>query len=66
MAYAADAGQPAPTLPQGNKSVVTPTADGLGIRKAYNENGNPHAKYARELGFYRHYGDSPLIPDLLE
>ena len=66
MADAADAGQPAPTLPQGNKSVVTPTADGLGIRKAYNENGNPHAKYAREVCFYRHYGDSPLIPDLLE
>lgn len=53
-------------MPQGNKSVVTPTADGLGIRKAYNENGNPYAKYAREVGFYRHYGDSPLIPDLLE
>ncbi|MYB36872.1 MAG: hypothetical protein F4Y26_05665 [Gammaproteobacteria bacterium] len=66
MAYAADAGQPAPTLPQGNKSVVTPTADGLGIRKAYNENGDPHAKYAREVCFYRHYGDSPLIPDLLD
>lgn len=66
MACATDAGQPASPLPQGNKSVVTPTADGLGVRKAYNENGSPHAKYAREVGFYRHYGDSPLIPDLLE
>ena len=54
------------TLPQGNKSRVTPTADGAGIRKVYNHNGDPHGKYAREVGFYVHYGASPLIPDLLE
>lgn len=53
-------------LPQGNKSVVTLARGGTAIHKAYNDNGCPHGKYEREVGFYRHYQDSPLIPALLE
>lgn len=52
-------------MPQGNKSRVEPTADGKGVRKVYNDNGDPQQKYAREVGFYARYGASPLIPDLL-
>ena len=53
-------------LPQGNKSVVTLVRDGTAVHKAYNDNGCPHSKYQREVGFYGHYLNSPLIPALLE
>ena len=55
-----------PALPQGNKSMVTLARDGTAIHKKYNDNGDPHGKYQREVGFYKHYEGSPLIPDLLE
>ena len=57
---------PGTQLPQGNKSTVTLTRGGAAIHKAYNDNGDPHGKYMREVGFYLHYQESPLIPDLLE
>lgn len=53
-------------LPQGNKSVVTLARGGAAIHKKYNDNGDPHGKYKREVGFYEHYRESFLIPDLLE
>lgn len=55
-----------PALPQGNKSIVTLVRGGTAIHKKYNDNGDPHGKYQREVGFYKHYEGSPLIPDLLE
>lgn len=55
-----------PALPQGNKSVVTLARRGTAVHKKYNDNGNPHGKYKREVGFYEHYQESPLIPELLE
>ena len=56
----------APPLPQGNKSTVTVARGGTAIHKKYNDNGDPHDKYEREVGFYKHYQASSLIPDLLE
>lgn len=53
-------------LPQGRKSEVTLTNSGTLVRKIYNDNGDPVAKYLREVGFYEHYGTSGLIPDLVE
>lgn len=55
-----------PPLPQGNKSVVTLARGGTAIHKKYNDNGDPLGKYQREVGFYKHYQESALIPDLLE
>ena len=45
---------------------MTLARDGTAIHKKYNDNGDPHGKYRREVGFYEHYHESPLIPDLLE
>ena len=36
------------------------------IRKTYNQNDDPAGRFRREVGFYRHYGRSPLIPTLLD
>ena len=55
-----------PAMPQGNKSAVTLARRGTAVHKKYNDNGNPYGKYQREVGFYKHYQGSPLIPDLLE
>lgn len=54
-----------PTLASGAKSRVTVTADGR-IRKVYEGPEDADGRYTREVGFYQHYGASPLIPDLLE
>ena len=53
-------------LPQGRKSHVTLCDDGVLIQKTYNHNGDPERKYLREVGFYKHYADSSLIPDMVE
>ena len=36
------------------------------IRKTYNQNDDPAGRFRREVGFYRHYGGSRLIPTLLD
>ena len=51
-------------LPQGRKSLVEILPDGKTVRKTYNANDDPAAKYRRELGFYRKYASSYLIPKL--
>ena len=51
-------------LPQGRKSLVEILSDGKTVRKTYNANGDPAAKYRRELGFYLKYASSDLIPKL--
>lgn len=55
-------------LPQGKKSTVTveTTECGIAVRKSYNDNGDPAAKCAREVAFYRWYEALGAIPRLLE
>ena len=49
----------------GRKSQIAYLPDGS-VRKTYNQNGDPAGRYRREVGFYRHYGGSQLIPTLLD
>ncbi len=49
----------------GRTSQIDYLPDGS-VRKTYNQNGDPAGKYRREVGFYRHYGGSQLIPTLLD
>lgn len=50
---------------QGRKSRIDFLSDGS-VRKTYNQNDDPADRYRREVGFYRHYGGSRLIPILLD
>ena len=48
----------------GRKSQIDYLSDGS-VKKTYNQNDDPAGKFRREVGFYRHYGGSRLIPTLL-
>ncbi len=49
----------------GRKSRIDCLPDGS-VRKTYNQNDDPAGRFRREVGFYRHYGGSRLIPTLLD
>ena len=49
----------------GRKSQIDYLSDGS-VKKIYNQNDDPAGKFRREVGFYRHYGGSRLIPTLLD
>lgn len=49
----------------GRKSRIAYLPDGS-VRKTYNQNDDPAGRFRREVGFYRHYGGSRLIPALLD
>lgn len=49
----------------GRKSRIDFLPDGS-VRKTYNQNDDPAGRFRREVGFYRHYGGSRLIPALLD
>ena len=48
----------------GRKSQIDYLSDGS-VKKTYNQNDDPAGKFRREVGFYRHYERSRLIPTLL-
>lgn len=52
-------------LPQGNKSHVAYGARQDSVVKRYNGNGDPFAKCAREVAFYRCYRDAAVLPRLI-
>lgn len=52
-------------LPQGRKSRIEILEDTGAIKKTYNSNGNPAEKFRKEVGFYRQYSYSRVIPKLI-
>ena len=51
--------------PFGRKSRIDYLPRGS-VWKTYNQNDDPAGRFMREIGFYRHYGGSRLIPALLD
>ena len=49
----------------GRKSQIDYLPDGS-VKKTYIQNGDAAGRFRREVGFYRHYGESRVIPALLD